>query len=81
MSRWRHPSLSIHGIEGAFAEPGSKTVIPKKVVGKFSMRLVPNQDPEQIEKCVVDYLNQKWKERNSPNHFKVGTTFSHRGLT
>jgi len=29
--RWRYPTLSIHGIEGAFAGPGSKTVIPHKV--------------------------------------------------
>ncbi len=33
MARWRYPSLSLHGIEGAFYEPGSKTVIPRKVVG------------------------------------------------
>ncbi|KAJ8969176.1 hypothetical protein NQ314_001879 [Rhamnusium bicolor] len=31
MHRWRYPCLSIHGIEGAFSEPGQKTVIPKKV--------------------------------------------------
>src|SRR5699024_794635 len=28
-SRWRFPSLSMHGIEGAFSGPGSKTVIPR----------------------------------------------------
>lgn len=31
MRRWRYPSLSIHGIEGAFSGQGSKTVIPRKV--------------------------------------------------
>ena len=35
MARWRYPSLSLHGIHGAFAEPGSKTVIPRKVTGKI----------------------------------------------
>ena len=35
MARWRFPSLSLHGIQGAFAEPGSKTVIPRKVTGKI----------------------------------------------
>ena len=35
MARWRFPSLSVHGIQGAFAEPGSKTVIPRKVTGKI----------------------------------------------
>ncbi|KAH8361679.1 hypothetical protein KR084_011451, partial [Drosophila pseudotakahashii] len=70
-ARWRYPSLSVHGIEGAFYEPGAKTVIPKKVIGKFSLRLVPDQDPDHIEECVVKYLNDKWTERDSPNKMKV----------
>lgn len=71
MHRWRYPSLSIHGIEGAFSEPGQKTVIPKKVIGKFSIRVVPNQEPKQIEKYVVNHLEKLWKERGSPNKMKV----------
>lgn len=48
MHRWRYPSLSLHGIEGAFSGAGAKTVIPRKVVGKFSIRLVPNMTPEAV---------------------------------
>lgn len=69
--RWRFPSLSIHGVEGAFYEPGQKTVIPRKVIGKFSIRIVPDQTPVQIEKYVCDYINAKWAERGSPNAMKV----------
>lgn len=68
--RWRYPSLSLHGIEGAFADPGQKTVIPRKVIGKFSIRAVPNQEPEKVEKLVVDYLNKKFAEWGSPNTMK-----------
>jgi len=71
MARWRFPSLSLHGIEGAFYEPGAKTVIPRKVIGKFSIRIVPNQTPEEVNKIVCDYLNKKWTERGSSNEFKV----------
>lgn len=71
MSRWRYPSLSIHGIEGAFSEPGEKTVIPRKVIGKFSIRLVPNQEPEKIGEIVVKYLDEQWKKRKSCNIYKV----------
>ncbi|XP_065367724.1 cytosolic non-specific dipeptidase [Calliphora vicina] len=71
MHRWRYPSLSIHGIEGAFSEAGAKTVIPAKVIGKFSMRIVPNQEPEHITECVTKYLNEKWAERGSPNKMSV----------
>ena len=41
MGRMRMPSLSLHGIEGAFYGPGAKTVIPASVSGKFSIRYVP----------------------------------------
>ena len=46
--RWRFPSLSIHGVEGAFSGQGCKTVIPRKVIGKFSVRIVPNHTIEQV---------------------------------
>lgn len=71
MHRWRNPSLSLHGIEGAFSEPGSKTVIPGKVVGKFSMRIVPNMTPDEVEKKVTSHLEKQWKIRQSPNSMKV----------
>lgn len=71
MHRWRYPSLSVHGIEGAFHGAGAKTVIPQKVVGKFSIRIVPNQEPGKIEKLTLDYLNQLWKRRNSPNTMRA----------
>lgn len=54
MHRWRFPSLSLHGIEGAFSGSGAKTVIPRKVVGKFSIRLVPNMTPEVVSKQVCE---------------------------
>lgn len=71
MSNWRYPSLSIHGIEGAFSGPGFKTVIPRKVIGKFSIRLVPNQIPSNINEIVKDYINSVWKKRQSPNKLEV----------
>ena len=58
------------GIQGAFDGHGAKTVIPRKVIGKFSIRVVPDQDPVKIEKQVVEYLEKKFKERNSPNKAK-----------
>lgn len=71
MSRWRYPSLSLHGIQGAFDGDGAKTVIPRKVIGKFSVRLVPHQTPEQVEAIVVKYLNELFAARRSPNKMKA----------
>lgn len=70
MHKWRFPSLSVHGVQGAFDGSGAKTVIPRKVIGKFSIRIVPDQDPEVIEKLVVDHLEKEFKKRNSPNKMK-----------
>jgi len=41
------------------------------VIGKFSIRLVPNQDPEKIGKLVIDYLNAEFEKLNSPNKMSV----------
>ncbi|XP_067837561.1 cytosolic non-specific dipeptidase-like [Heptranchias perlo] len=74
MHRWRYPCLSLHGIEGAFSGSGSKTVIPRKVIGKFSIRTVPNMDPEVVEKQVVDYIKKLFAEYGSPNTMQVYMT-------
>ena len=46
------PTLEIHGIRGGFTAEGSKTVIPAKAVIKISLRLVPDQRPDEIVKQV-----------------------------
>ncbi|NWV36429.1 CNDP1 dipeptidase, partial [Grantiella picta] len=68
---WHYPSLSIHGIEGAFHEPGIKTVIPAKVIGKFSIHQVPHMDLLVVKQQVVEHLEGVFSKRNSPNKLKV----------
>lgn len=68
---WRYPSLSIHGIEGGFAGTGSKTVIPSKVIGKFSIRQVPNMEIPVVEKLVKKHLEDVFAKLNSPNRLNV----------
>ena len=63
-------SPCLTGIEGAFSGSGAKTVIPRKVIGKFSIRLVPDQEPHVVEKHVRDYVEKVHKERGSPNQIK-----------
>ena len=71
MARWRYPTLSLHGIEGAFSASGAKTVIPCKVIGKFSMRLVPDQTPERIGEHVKAHLEAEFARLGSPNVMEV----------
>ncbi|WPK27362.1 hypothetical protein PUMCH_004748 [Australozyma saopauloensis] len=69
--RWRYPSLSIHGVEGAFYGPGAKTVIPSRVVGKFSIRTVPDIDSAKLDKLVIEYVQKVFGELSSQNQLNV----------
>lgn len=71
MHRWRYPTCSIHGVEGAFDGEGSKTVIPRKVTGKFSLRIVPDMQPETVERLVREHLDSVWATMGSPNRMTL----------
>lgn len=54
---WARPTLEVHGMPGGFVGQGAKTVIPGKASAKVSMRLVPNQNPDDILKKFTDFVN------------------------
>lgn len=69
--RWLLPSISFHGIEKSFDNVGSPTLIPKSVMGKFSIRLVPDQDPNIVIRQVVEYLHKVHLRRCSRNKVTI----------
>jgi Cys-Gly metallodipeptidase DUG1 len=71
MGRMREPSLSLHGIEGAFSAPGGKTVIPARVSGKFSIRLVPDQTPDLVDPLVIKYLEAEFAKLGTKNKLVI----------
>ncbi|KAL1919861.1 uncharacterized protein VTP21DRAFT_1793 [Calcarisporiella thermophila] len=77
MHRWRYPSLSVHGVEGAFYSSGEKTVIPACVTGKFSIRTVPNMNPEKVTEIVTKFVEQEFERLGSKN--KLAITCGHAG--
>jgi acetylornithine deacetylase/succinyl-diaminopimelate desuccinylase-like protein len=59
--RWFRPTLEFHGIGGGYQGEGSKTSVPCRAFAKLSARLVPDQDPEEIEELV-----ERWFLENCP---------------
>ncbi len=60
---WARPTLEVHGIVGGFQAPGAKTVIPARASAKVSMRLVPNQDADDIFKKYSDYVKRSSRRK------------------
>ena len=50
------PSLTISGITGGYQGPGPKSIIPARAVAKLNFRLVPDQDPREIERLVRKHI-------------------------
>jgi acetylornithine deacetylase/succinyl-diaminopimelate desuccinylase-like protein len=53
---WARPTLEVHGMPGGFTGAGAKTVIPAKAAAKISMRLVPDQRPDEIFTMFSKYV-------------------------
>ncbi len=68
------PTLDVNGIWGGYIGEGAKTVIPSKAYAKISMRLVPNQDWQEITKLFTAYF-----ESIAPKGVKVKVTPHHGG--
>jgi acetylornithine deacetylase/succinyl-diaminopimelate desuccinylase-like protein len=50
------PALSVNGISGGYQGPGVKAVIPAKASAKLNFRLVPDQDPQDIDRLFRAYV-------------------------
>jgi len=68
------PSLDVNGIWGGYIGDGAKTIIPSKAHAKISMRLVPNQDPDEIP-----ILFEKYFMSIAPKGVRVKVTNLHGG--
>jgi acetylornithine deacetylase/succinyl-diaminopimelate desuccinylase-like protein len=60
------PTLDVNGIWGGYIGEGAKTVIASKAFAKISMRLVPDQNPEEITALFTDHFN-----KIAPNSVRV----------
>ncbi|MDR2761164.1 MAG: dipeptidase [Planctomycetaceae bacterium] len=55
--RWVRPTFDINGITSGYQGDGSKTIIPSKASAKFTFRLVPNQNPDDVISNVRKFID------------------------
>jgi acetylornithine deacetylase/succinyl-diaminopimelate desuccinylase-like protein len=68
------PTLEVNGIWGGYTGEGAKTVLPSKAYAKISMRLVPNQNSDEISE-----MFKKHFESIAPAYVTVKVTAHHGG--
>jgi acetylornithine deacetylase/succinyl-diaminopimelate desuccinylase-like protein len=73
ISRWNHglsgkewvreylfaPTANIAGFHSGYGGPGAKTIVPAEAFFKVDFRLVPRQDPNQLEQSLRAWLKER----------------------
>ncbi len=71
---WMRPTCEVNGLLSGYTGEGAKTVLPSKAMAKVSCRLVPDQDPREIERLMQAHVN-----RVAPEGVTVKVTALHGG--
>ena len=71
---WMRPTCEVNGLLSGYTGEGAKTVLPAKAMAKVSCRLVPDQDPREIERLMRAHV-----ERATPPGVTVKVTPLHGG--
>ena len=71
---WTRPTFEVNGLSSGFSGEGAKTVLPARAMAKVSMRLVPDQDPDQIADLFEDNVRSL-----TPSSVKLKITRMHGG--
>jgi len=68
------PTLDVNGMLAGFTGEGAKTVLPAKAMAKISMRLVPDQTPDEVYEQLKQYM-----EENAPKSITWDIKVEHGG--
>ena len=71
---WMRPTCEVNGLLSGYTGEGAKTVLPSKAMAKVSCRLVPDQNPREIERLMQAHVN-----RVAPHGVTVKVTALHGG--
>ena len=68
-AKWREPSFTMHGFKTS--GPANSTIIPHAASAAVSFRLVPDQDPKQIQQAYVTFLKDQFAKLDSLNTLSI----------
>ncbi len=71
---WTRPTCEVNGLLSGYTGEGAKTVLPAKAMAKVSCRLVPDQDPADIERLMKAHV-----AKVAPKGVKVNVQHLHGG--
>lgn len=71
---WARPTAEVNGLGGGYQGEGSKTVLPSRAFAKFSFRLVPDQNPEDLLPRI-----EAWLQAHLPDTVRVTVRSGHSG--
>ncbi|OQS07356.1 wd repeat-containing protein [Thraustotheca clavata] len=64
MNRWRFPSVSVSSVKGSI---DNSSIIAKSASTDITLRTVPDQSPEEIEKLVLTHIQREFNALNTTN--------------
>ncbi|KKA17050.1 WD repeat protein [Rasamsonia emersonii CBS 393.64] len=73
MYRWREPSLTIHSVEVP-SNKNSGTTISRRAKASLSVRIVPNQDADEVATALTAYAQEQFDLLDSQNELTVEIT-------
>jgi acetylornithine deacetylase/succinyl-diaminopimelate desuccinylase-like protein len=71
---WIRPTVEVNGLLSGYTGEGAKTVLPSRAMAKVSCRLVPDQDPQRIERLFQEHV-----ARVAPKGVTVSVQVMHGG--
>ncbi|PYH91075.1 Zn-dependent exopeptidase [Aspergillus ellipticus CBS 707.79] len=73
MHRWREPSLTIHSVEIPGSSKGT-TTISRKAKASLSLRLVPNQEADEVATSLTMFAQEQFDRLESQNDLTIEIT-------
>lgn len=55
---WMRPTCEVNGLLSGYTGEGAKTVLPARAMAKVSCRLVPDQNPDEIERLMRAHVQR-----------------------